>query len=114
MVGGSAPVLAAAPFKWATLLGAQPTVPHFLEEFALEVAAAPTAGAAAAVSDATGGRFAGLSGEVRRQQLMSEVSGVITNLLGTGEVGVCGVKGLGRLVFVGIREGQMQLVGPIY
>jgi hypothetical protein len=80
MVGGSAPVLAAAPFKWATLLSTQPTVPHFLEEFAMEAAAA---------SGATGGRFAALSGEARRQQLMSEVSGIITNLLGTGKVRLC-------------------------
>jgi hypothetical protein len=89
MVGGSAPVLAAAPFKWATLLSTQPTVPHFLEEFAMEAAAAPAAGAAAAASGATGGRFAALSGEARRQQLMSEVSGIITNLLGTGKVRLC-------------------------
>lgn len=91
MVGGSTPVLAAAPFKWATLLGAQPTVPHFLEEFALEAAAAPTA----AASGSAGGRCAGMSGEVRRQQLMSEVSGVISNLLGTGEGGPLGCQGQG-------------------
>lgn len=82
MVGRNAPVLAAAPFKWATLLGAQPTVPHFLEEFAPEATAAATPATAAA---AGGSRFSGLSAEARRQELMSEVSGVITNLLGTGE-----------------------------
>jgi hypothetical protein len=83
-------VLAAAPFKWATVLGAQHTIPHFLEEFASEaapasVAAAAAAGNKAAARKGTGGHFAGLTADARRQQLMSEVSGVITNLLGTGE-----------------------------
>lgn len=85
MVGHSTPaVLAAAPFKWATVLGAQPAVPHLLEEFAAD-AVAEAAPVAAAAAGAAGGRFAGLSADARRQQLMSEVSSVITTLLGTGE-----------------------------
>jgi hypothetical protein len=79
-------VLAAAPFKWATVLGAQATIPHFLDEFASKAAPASvaTAGDTALARKAPGGRFAGMTADARRQQLMSEVSGVITNLLGTG------------------------------
>lgn len=58
---------------------------HFMEEFAAEAAAPRAASTAASTPAAAGSRFAGLSGDARRQQLMSEVSGVITNLLGTGE-----------------------------
>lgn len=83
MIGSSAAVLAAAPFKWATILRAQPAVPPFLQEFSAEAATAAPA-APAASGAASGGRFAGLSAEARKQQLLSEVSGVITNLLGTG------------------------------
>jgi hypothetical protein len=80
-------VLAAAPFKWAALLGAQATVPHFLEEFAAKAAAPSAPSTAAGTPAAAGSRFAALSGADRRQQLMSEVSGVIANLLGTGKPG---------------------------
>jgi len=84
----SSPVLAAAPFKWSALLGTQPSVPHFLAEFAAD--AAPPASstvtpAATMAGSAASSRFAGLSTEARRQQLMTEVSAVITNLLGTGK-----------------------------
>jgi acyl carrier protein len=80
------PVLAAAPFNWPSLLSSQAEVPHFLAEFAPAAAgaAAGNAAAAAAAVPAAGGRFAGLTTDARRQQLTSEVTAIITNLLGTG------------------------------
>ena len=84
-------MLAAAPFNWPSLLSGQVEVPHFLAEFA-PAAAGEAAGAGVTVP-AAGGRFAGLTSNARRQQLTSEVTAVITNLLGTGAVCGCGLAG---------------------
>jgi hypothetical protein len=82
----SQPVLAAAPFNWRKLLASRQQVPPFLSEFAAEAGTAAIDGRAPVGAAAAGsaGRLAGLSAAERKQQLMGEVSAVITNLLGTG------------------------------
>lgn len=78
----SQPVLAAAPFNWSKVLAGRQQAPQFLYEFAAE-STAPEARKRTRPAGAAG--LAGLSSRERRERLMSQVSAVITNLLGTGD-----------------------------
>lgn len=76
------PVLAAAPFTWPKVFAGRQPTPDIMSEF---VPMATAAEGAAVIRQSPVSSLSTLSREERRHRLMEDVSGVITNLLGTGE-----------------------------